>query len=493
MPYINPRANSMAQLMLQRGQSAADAERRSGEVWGNTVANVGQQFGRTMSDLMRQREDAPRRAVDDALLREKSHELRGAQILRELGTRLADPQTGNVDAIAMAKELRTAGHADLAARVEATHRQEQDKALDAMLQRVSAHKTAFGQGTQLLRELETQPTLYPQIRPKLIELASAIDPELGANIPEAYEPTTVKGMMDFTLAAVKQAETRERALVKLKAANAATDDQLKRTKLHRESLADWLSTATSQQDWDISIQHAKGLGIDASVIAEFGDWSEDAPARANAVLMTPTQRADAAKGPTAGSKEDIYASYAAEFLKRPARTMTATEKTRAEKWWNERTKVESGSEGGGVTPAAKATAERWKFNQLKALEEVFAASREGEADVAGLSPEAQAIVAAMRGGSSKRGPMSTEELNRQKLEIENGYRRQIGVPPVTALPPGWGVTPQAEPPPPPPKPQAAAAAAGPVRIQLPDGRSATFKDQAAADAFQRELRALAGR
>ena len=69
-----------------------------------------------------------------------------------------------------------------------------------------------------------------------------------------------------------------------------------------------------------------------------------------------------------------------------------------------------------VTPAQRALAERTKFTQLKALEKDFARVP--------VYPEDPP-------------KMTEEELDRQKLEIENSYRAQIGIEPVAELSPEW--------------------------------------------------------
>ena len=62
-----------------------------------------------------------------------------------------------------------------------------------------------------------------------------------------------------------------------------------------------------------------------------------------------------------------------------------------------------------TTPIGKATAERWKATQLEALEKELT-----------------------------EGNVTLADVRRRQLSIENSYRAQIGVKPLTKLPPEWG-------------------------------------------------------
>ena len=77
-----------------------------------------------------------------------------------------------------------------------------------------------------------------------------------------------------------------------------------------------------------------------------------------------------------------------------------------------------------VTQAQRNEAERWKYDRLQALEQELTEGQTGEGP-----------------------PMADDVLERRKLEIENVYRRQIGLSALTALPDSWKTGDQAPPPP----------------------------------------------
>ena len=78
-------------------------------------------------------------------------------------------------------------------------------------------------------------------------------------------------------------------------------------------------------------------------------------------------------------------------------------------------------------------------------------------------------------GAERLPPMSQEQIDAEKLRIENAYLEEIGEPAVSTLGAEWrgGAKP-------------APAKAGPVIVTLPNGTTATFPTQWQADAFKRE-------
>lgn len=162
--------------------------------------------------------------------------------------------------------------------------------LDQVVGRIDEHKTLLGQGGQLLTETQKNPTLWPELRGRVVDLASQLDPRLATEIPEQYDPEKVRGMLQFVEGGITDLTAKDHALKKLKAGYDATDDALKRDKLYRESTAHWLSTAKTPEQWAEGKQYGASMGIPASILNEFGEWSPEAPTRANAMLLTPEQR-----------------------------------------------------------------------------------------------------------------------------------------------------------------------------------------------------------
>lgn len=293
--------------------------------------------------------------------------------------------------------------------------------VDQIGQRIDSHKTILGQGGQLLTEAEANPTLWPELRSRVVDLASQLDPRLAAEIPEQYDQQKVRGMLQFVEGGVTDLGARSQAIAKLKAGYDATDDALKREKLYRESMAHWLSTTKTQEEWEGAKANGEAMGIPRSVIGEFGDWAPDAPARASEMLLTPEQKAVAARAKIDDDRADRTAKATADYRA----AMLSIGRQREARL--------SQQDAGGATPTGRATAERWKASQLESLENEFA------------KPDTN---------------LTIEDVRRRQLTIENSYRAQIGLPPLTALPAAWtGVAPDAARPP--TAPPARAGGAGP--------------------------------
>lgn len=165
----------------------------------------------------------------------------------------------------------------------------------------------------------------------------------------------------------------------------------------------------------------------------------------------------------------------------------------------------------GITPVMRQQAGARKVSRLLALEEAFRASQGGPtADTSGLSPDAQAILAAFRtqrGG--QKAPVTPEDLDARKLIIENAYRAEIGEPPVLSISeagyqpsarpgaptaPAAPVLPPAQsagaPTPSPPRPAPAAppaakASGAPILVTVPDGKGGTTTISFTPEAYEK--------
>lgn len=163
--------------------------------------------------------------------------------------------------------------------------------VNGITERLGQHKTVYGRGAQALREIEAQPDAYGDVRPQLVELASALDPRLAAEIPETYDPEQVRGMLQFVEAGAAQTETRLRAVAAASAAQEAADDALKRTAAHRTMAGEWLSASPNQEDWDASLQGLRTMGVSDDILSPLGDtWSPEAQEKARQLALTPAQR-----------------------------------------------------------------------------------------------------------------------------------------------------------------------------------------------------------
>lgn len=328
--YRSQHTGTIADLIMRRGQARAQADQASSQAWANGIGQLGQIAGGTIASLARIKQDEPRQKLEAAKMAEQTQGLEGQRLLRELITSNTDPETNRTNYSGVANELRTAGHGDLAESVTQRWQGEQSKALNDLAQRVNSHKTIFGQGAQLLQEAKTRPDLYPQIRPKLVDMASTIDPRLGAEIPETFDPAQIDGMIQFASSAVADADRRARGLETLKQAHATTDDAVKREGLHRKALSDWYATVTSSEDKQAVDQAALEMGIDPSVVQSFGEWDDSFPKRAALAGMTPAERtkATAAVDDVKGSSDfsNILRAVTAKFKETKGRNPTGNDR-----------------------------------------------------------------------------------------------------------------------------------------------------------------------
>ena len=344
---------------------------------------------------------------------------------REVG--VIDPARGLALQTGLNEERRR--QEDQQAQVRSRKQQE----FGEMVQRVEQHKSIYGQGAQVLSEIQANPAAYTQLRPMLVEMASQIDPRLADQFPEQYDAPTVKGLLEF-----------------------ATIGEAKATKI-REGLAQFLPDKDPVKGLTMLFETAD-TDEERELYAERAAYFEMPQAQivaARKIAKANQDKAAKAARPAIGSHEDLDQAYANEFLRGlPAARMSATQKAAAEKWRKQHTDVPNVPRPAQITPAQRALAARTKLNELQDLEQRFA----GDPDDL-ITPR-----------------MTEAQLSREKLEIENSYRAQIGLEPLEALPQEWGGRPATSAP---PRPQPAAPAASERRpipgipggeAELRDGR-----------------------
>jgi len=271
-------------------------------------------------------------------------------------------------------------------------------AVDGVMERLNQHKTIYGQGAQFLTEIEQRPDLYPQLRPKLVELATSLDPKLAESIPEAYDATTVKGMLDYVTIGAQHLDTKQRALALAKQTITETKDKAEAETAFTRVVGDWLSTAKSPDEWSAGKDHAAFIGVPKSIIDKFGEWDEKAPIRARELSMTPAERATDARA----AADDKRADAAATSLQAYRNAQLGISRQREARL--------AAQERSSLSATGKATAERWKIDALNQLETEFTKSD---------------------------SEMTTADLRRRQLMVENGYRAQLGLSALKTLPKEW--------------------------------------------------------
>ena len=97
MPYRSSYAPAIADLLRDQGQTAARAQLQRGQAWGGAVQNIGQQVKGTLASLLQEKQDAPRRAMQDEMGRLQINagrrEEAGAQVAAQEAAALKQART----------------------------------------------------------------------------------------------------------------------------------------------------------------------------------------------------------------------------------------------------------------------------------------------------------------------------------------------------------------------------------------------------------------
>jgi hypothetical protein len=181
------------------------------------------------------------------------------------------------------------------------------KSVDDFMGRMNEHKTVYGQAERALVETEANPALYPQVRSRLVDLASQLDPRLAQEIPEQYDPERVRAMLRFVRDGAATSETLASATESAKQAMAEGVETSKRDEYWRDALLKGLSRSESADVADTITQRLRSLGMPQSVADEFGPWTPESPAKASERLLTPEQRATAARATVDDTRLDANA------------------------------------------------------------------------------------------------------------------------------------------------------------------------------------------
>lgn len=360
-----------------------------------------------LSDLQRVRrqdqEDADRAQARQFQLRDLADERK----IRDVLLKTRNPETGEIDFDTAAREVSLIDPLKADA-LRQQGRQRQAGALSDVVGRINEQKTFYGQGAALLQAIEQNPALYPQLRPKLIDMASAIDPRLASEIPEQYNPGQVRGMLQFAQDGAATLESRAHALKLHEEAEKAQRGSREEFEAQKKALEAMLSTAKTQEQWEAFKGLALQAGYNKQLVHQYTEWSPEA---AKVTFQAPTEalvrgKVDFVQRGSDGGWYDMDGKRLPSSSVRP------------------KPEKASGGSARTVSPAQKATAERWLQSRLASIEREFGDPESG---------------------------MTTTQLNERKLEALNSYRSQIGLEAVAELPPEWrGKASPADAPAPPP-------------------------------------------
>lgn len=328
-----------------------------------------------LSDRSRARRAAEEAAQREGQILEVARLTQGdpAAYAREVG--VIDPERGrqaqaDVEQRAMAAEDRATA---------AATRQQREFA--DMVQRIDRAEGVWGKGAQLLREATAQ--TWPDLRPKVVELAITADPERGAEmarmIPETYEPAQVRELV----MSVTQVHDK---LARFKKANQEFIGDGNPV----EGLSQWLQLTETDAERDQVLEKARYFGMPDEQITLAQRHAKKTLEQAEAV----TER---------GGTE--FERYARDRQRELGRRWTRAETLRERAAF-----LATGRdprEADGEDRVLARQAETWLAHELRDLD----AKRTPTVDEAGYQT---------------RAPISAPDFAREQNAIYDGYRRMTG-------------------------------------------------------------------
>lgn len=280
--YTSEGPRRLSDLARMRGQVLADAEQQKGASSANLIAGIGQQVGRSISDLAQYKMDQPRRELYEAEAASRRRAMGEADARKDTLKMVAGLPEGQ-----QIEELRKAGLVDDANRLEDRMTTKADRAeakedrkIAQLHQRINQAKTVFGRGAAILTEAQKNPSLWPEIRPQVADLAGSLDPSLAEMIPQEYEPNQVGQLIASTVQLAEQYGQAEKALSDI-------DKGLKGIQTQASVLtgsAALLSTASTPEEWDGIKSTLKTLKVPEETLSRFGEFSEENLAKVQAIV-----------------------------------------------------------------------------------------------------------------------------------------------------------------------------------------------------------------
>jgi hypothetical protein len=195
--------------------------------------------------------------------------------------------------------------------------------------------------------------------------------------------------------------------------------------LYQKSASDMLSTARNQEQWDSFQRLLAHGGVPTDILARFGNkFSPESVERARALGMTAAEEENArhqrvTEGETARHNRASEATARAQVEKNPQSEIT------------KRSSLDR-----------RATAERWKAAQFKAIEEAGYGDEEASNRRRAVeqsfrtqvgdptAEEAEAWKTADYADLEKDPTLAPEKKTARKLEIEDTHRKRLGLPPL---------------------------------------------------------------
>jgi hypothetical protein len=436
-PYRNPWGPTLTNLVGGADRARAAATMASGQAIAAGAQQIGAETGATLNNLVRLKLDQPRREAEQIQLARLKRDEGDDQAARDAFTEAG----GDPDAAVGLLEQK--GAYIPAMKIRGQLQQQRVQALDVLGKQLKVNEDRLTQASQLLQgvpKAQDPATAYTNVLPQVRQL---VGDNLGAKLPDQYDPNVVNTAVTWGMKAVDvsrmQRDAATAAYQGLRGAVTRVELQDRLTK----SLATSALTAENQDDWDRIRQTASQFGDDAkTVLSKFPEqWSPALADTARTMLKpveSPTKYRESTVLATVNGKPTItlagfdpernayFAPGETEHPLADARPVPAADSLTARDdaeivkavqanpaIWNDLTETVKSrvlpglSRAGGFTPppktdrgASAATAERWRMNALKKVD-----------DDLNLSV------------------ITADQATAQRAAIEQSYKVQLGNPP----------------------------------------------------------------
>ena len=445
-------------------QARADALHTSGAAWAQAGQTIGNTIQGTIGDWIKYQAAAPRRQLEALQVQKLTDaEKEDAHIKDALAAAGGDPQKALTD-------LRSRGAIGVSAasKLQSQIVQEGRAQIDDTQKTIDIAGKKLTLSTQLLQGVESapedqKPAAYAKVLP---QIRAYVGPQLGAQLPDTYDPTVVSQ--------ASSGARRRHSTSNSSASRSTTPRKPSRT---AATPARRISTSRNP-----SRNGSRRLGINRNWIRHSrpsGGWRQSRPRRRAPGSATRSPRGRAAlrakfgltpaerekQLPTAGTFEDYLTRWARDVVNKPVQALNPGEVERARKRYTEagrvpppedlpagekqqlvnaviahpdiwsnltdskKSAIAAALDQRGFTQfgmkdlAMKATAERWRQEQLWKVDQEFEVGQE----LAKLPDNARPFA------SQGKPTMTAAQRDARKLEIEKSYRTQISqLPPPAA-------------------------------------------------------------
>lgn len=335
--YQSPYVQAIAGATGGADRARAAADLQEGQIDTQTASSVGQAASGTLHDFLNYRATQSRRDLESAqaglaksTLADKQRDDADTQAVRDA------MQTAGGDHDAALQALEQRGAVGAATKLRSALTVARTQALDEQDKGLKLVKDRLSMASQLLQgvpESDDPSTNYANVLPKVREI---VGPDLGKQLPDEYDPDRVGQAVTWGETAQQTLDRRRAALEAAREGVANSKDAREKDGYFTKSLAQWLPTVGSQDEWDKALAAAKSLGAPPETLAKFGDaFTPEAAQRAGSFSLTADERAKATQP---GSEADFVTTYARE-LGKPVALLTTAEKAVALKRHAEANKV----------------------------------------------------------------------------------------------------------------------------------------------------------